>query len=506
MQVDVCIVGSGPAGAILANELAGTGKRIAIVEAGAWHDQAEQTKRLAEGDAAMVAIAKPHLHVPISIRSNTKWTYWQIKKVGGNSRLWGGWTPRGLEHQFKMRSVHGLGVDWPIEYAELEPYYCRAEEELGVSGDVTTPWRSRAYPLPPILRDHAGQLFASACERVGFECETVQVARALEPYKGRDACRYCNVVNCTNCPTSARYKSDIHVKQAVARDVVLLTETTAQRLVLGDHGRIVELQCSMPDRSRKAITADVFVLAGNSVGTARLLLMSGVANRSDAVGRHYMGHPVYDYQAQLKTKVLAARSGYTVVSRHFETGEHLREAAGFRMLFNGADRSPTVHGLRLLEQGLYGTRWKQAFKQRVGNGVKATIVTDCLPRPENRVELDPEHRDYFGDPGLRINYNYSEYEDNGRALGERSMARVLEVLEATEAVESTHDMAHQLGTTRMGTDPATSVVNRNLRAHDVDNLYIVGGSVFPNGLGATNPTLTVAALSLRLAGHLRESS
>lgn len=515
LQVDVCIVGSGPAGAVLAASLAGRGKRIAIVEAGSWQDEAEHARRLATGDAAQLALDHPHLHVPMRLFTPTNWMYWQIRKVGGNSRIWGGWCPRGLENHFRMRSRWGIGEDWPISYDELEPYYGLAEEELGVGGELPAdhpPRRSRPFPLPPLQVDYVGHLFAEACTRLGWSWERVQSARPVVAYRGRDVCRYCNTGNCMNCTTTARYKSDVHLRQALAdRDVTLLTDTCAGRLVVGPSGRVEQLVCHLPDRSQRTIAARTYVIAANAIGTARLLLMSaqerhprGLANGSGAVGRYYMGHPVLEQLAQLRTQVMAQRLPFTISSRHFEDGEHLREGVGFRMMMNGADQSPTVHGLRLVEQGLYGAELKQRWKQLATHGVKASIVADCLPRAENRVELDPEHRDYFGQPGLQMHYSYSEYDQRGRELATRSLARVLEHMGATHVDHATYDMAHQMGTTRMGDDPATSVVNRDLRAHEADNLYISGGSVFPNALGATNPTLTIAALSLRLAHHLKE--
>jgi choline dehydrogenase-like flavoprotein len=431
-----------------------------------------------------------------------------VKKVGGNSLIWGGWCPRALESQFEMKTRLGIGEDWPIGYSELEPFYCRAEQELGVGGvhePGTEPWRSRPYPAPPIERDYIGKLFADACARHGYSCERVQVARSPHPADGRPACHFCNVTNCTGCPTGARYSSEYHVRRALAdRDVTLLTDTSAARLVVGAGGRIEQLGCLLPDRTARTIVAGTYVLAGNAIGNARLLLLSGAANRSGSVGRYYMGHPVHELLAELDRDVMAARSGFTVVSRQFEEGTHLRESAGFRMLVNGADRSPTLHGLRLVEQGLYGSAFKQAWKRATLRGIKAIVITDCLPRAENRIELDPEHRDVLGLPGLAIHYDYGEYEDNGRRLGMQTLRTLLEGFGVKHATESVHDMAHQIGTTRMGTDAAISVVDRDLRAHDIENLYVAGASVFPNALGPTNPTLTIAALSLRLADHLKQ--
>lgn len=174
------------------------------------------------------------------------------------------------------------------------------------------------------------------------------------------------------------------------------------------------------------------------------------------------------------------------------------------MFINGADDSPSMHGLRLVADGHYGAHFKQAFKRLATCGIKATVITELLPRADNRIELDHDNLDYFGRPGLRITYSVGDYEQNGARLGAATMNGILDELGATKTGDSAYDIAHQLGTTRMGLDGATSVVDSQLRAHDVGNLYLVGGSVFPNGLGPTNPTLTIAALALRLAEHLQQ--
>jgi choline dehydrogenase-like flavoprotein len=516
VDVDVCIVGSGPAGALVASQLAPTGKRIAIVEAGTRVDPEEQGRRLDAGtEPFLIADNDPRLHVPIVLHSNTNWKFFQVRKLGGNTRVWAGWCPRGLENQFRVKSTYGVGEDWPITYDELELFYCQAEQELGVAGDPSpTVPRSQPFPLPAVARDYSSEQFARACSILGYTCHTAPIARATQPFRGREVCRYCNLSLCAACTTTARYKSDFHVDEALAhRGVTLLTETNAARLVVDDDGQIRELLCYLPDRSERTVRAGVFILAGNVFGNARLLLHSAEQSGGrafercrKAAGRYFMGHPVYEHHAQLETEVMAARSMSTVVSRHFEDGPHLREAAGFRMFFNASDQTATMHGLRLMTRGVYGTKFKQELRRLAGHGVRATVITDCLPRAENRIALDYEHLDYYGLPGVEFYYAYSDYEENGRRLGGQMMGKILDVLHATKTEEVSYDIAHQLGTTRMGRDPETSVVDADLRLHGIDNVYMAGGSVFPTALGPTNPTLTIAALSLRLANHLRLNS
>ena len=513
LEVDVCIVGSGPAGALVASQLARTGKRIAIVEAGARVDTAEQGRRIDAGSAPfLIADNDPRLHVPIRMLSATSWKYFQIRKVGGNSRIWGGSCPRGLPSQFKPHSTHGVGEDWPISYDDLEPFYCDAEHELGVSGDpdaVPVLPRSRPYPMPPLANDYASEVFARACASLGFSSQTSPMARTTRAYRGRDICQYCNLNMCSCCPNTARYKSDYHVDEAIAHGATLLDETVAASLELGESGRAIALHCYLPDRSPRTIRAGVFVLAGNAFGSARMLLLSRRRDPrfavGDATGRYFMGHPVLEIQARLPMPVLGARNTFTVISRHFEDGPHIRDAAGSRLLFSCSDQSATSHGLQLVSEGRYGKDFKDALRFRAGHGVRATVITDCLPRHDNGLDLDPESLDDFGLPGVQFRYEYTDYEANGRRIGAQAMAQILDALHAEQVGEVSYDLAHQLGTTRMGTDPSTSVVDPTLRVHGVENVYVTGGSVFPTALGPTNPTLTIAALSLRLAKHLRET-
>jgi choline dehydrogenase-like flavoprotein len=511
LDVDVCVVGTGPAGALVAAQLAATGKRVVMVEAGTRIDTAEQGRRVDVGAKPfLLADNDARLHVPLRFLSPTNWKYFQVRRVGGNSRIWGGSSPRGLESQFKPYSTYGVSEDWPISYADLEPFYCDAEDELGVSGDdaAVPPPRSRPFPMPPLAADTSSEIFKRACAALGFSSQTSPMARATRPYRGREVCKHCNLNFCSCCPNKSKYQSDDHVDEAIARGATLLTETVASRLELGDAGRAAALHCYLPDRSTRTIRAGTFVLACNAFGNARILLLSRRADprfpASDATGRYFMGHPVFEHHARLGPRVLGARNSFTVISRHLEEGPHIREAAGVRMLFSCSDQSATMHGLQLAKEGLWGRALKDALRHRTGHGVRATVITDCLPRPENALALDEDTQDYFGQPGLEFRYTYSEYEQAGRRIGNAAMMRILEVLEAQHLGEFAYDMAHQMGTTRMGTDRARSVVDPTLRVHGLENVYIAGGSVFPNALGPTNPTLTIAALSLRLAAHLKE--
>jgi glucose dehydrogenase len=475
---DLCIIGSGVAGGLLAAALAPTGKRIAIVEAGSKYDRAETQRRLAGGGVEPYFVHNDeHLHVPVSVDANFGWVFQQAKKVGGNSLFWGAWAVRPMPNHFAIKTRYGVGQDWPLRYDALEPFYGEAEAELGVAGRDEGPYeppRSKPYPLPAFPISYADEQFARACQGLGFGTQPIPVARTSRAYRGRAVC--CLAAQCWTCPTEAKYSSDVtHVRAAVATpNVTLIDNAFASRLELDEAGKASTLHYRRPDRSEGALRAGTFVVACNAIESARLLLMSaqkghprGLANGSGQVGRNLMVHPSVDLTALANKPLLAARSWPTLFTRHFEDGHERRTRTGFRI-------------------------------------APMPGPSEVLPFETNRVELDPEHPDHFGNPGLRVAIRLSDYERNAWPDAKKALLGIVAGMGAEARPDEPFwgGGGHQMGTLKMGTDKKTSVVDTNLRAHEVPNLYVAGAAVYPSSLGPTNPTLTLAALTLRLARHL----
>jgi glucose dehydrogenase len=512
---DLCIIGSGVAGGLLASELAATGKRIALVEAGTKHDRRETQRRIAAGGAEPYFVHNDErLHVPVSVDTNFGWAFQQAKKVGGNSIFWGAWAVRPVPNHFTSKARYGVGADWPLRYEALEPFYGAAEEELGVAGRDQGPYeppRSKPYPMPAFPISYADEQFARACSALGFGTHPIPVARTSRAYRDRPVC--CLAAQCWTCPTEAKYSSDVtHVRAAAAApNVTLIENAFASRVELDARGRAAVLRYARPDRSEGALTAGAFVVACNAIESARLLLQSaqkghpaGLANGSGQAGRNLMVHPSADVIAFAGKPILAARSWPTLFTRHFEDGEHRRSHAGFR-LAPMPGPPPSAVARDLLERGLFGQELRGALRGGMATVFRLLAEIEMLPSPSNRVELDPEHRDHFGNPGLRVAVKLGDYERGCWQEARKAMAGIVEGMGGKANIGDPFwtGGGHQMGTLKMGTDKKTSVVDPNLRAHEVPNLYVASTAAFPSSLGPTNPTLTLAALTLRLAARLR---
>ncbi|MFN2432974.1 MAG: GMC family oxidoreductase [Gemmatimonadota bacterium] len=510
---DVCIVGAGPAGSVLAARLAQAGLTVTLLEAGPRWSLAER--------AALV---------PLYLRGRNPWEVrgpgWhgytnagetsyklgenRAQGVGGGTLHWEGYTPRLAPEDFRLRSRHGVGEDWPFGYDELEPFYVRAEAELGVAGaaDGGAPPRSAPYPLEPFPHSYADRFYAAACGQLGIAFGHLPQARNSRPYGGRAACAACGT--CFVCPTGAKATTDLtHVEAALATGrTTLLTGTVVQRLLA--RGRRVEgARARMREGEPVEPRAEVFVLAAGAVENARLLLLSrgeghaeGLANSSGLVGRCLMMHPVVDVFGTVPRELFPYRTGFsTGASFHFASPPDRARVGSLLLEFmNNAGPQPAEV---VLGSDRWGEHLEETIRDRFGRTAQVRFLVEQLPHPENAVELDADVADPAGSPVPRLRLALREHERRTMARAEEIGRGILQRMGAQDVGRRDSFAAHQAGTARMGADPHASVVDADLRAHDADNLYVLGSSAFPTA-GAANPTLTIAALALRLGDHLVE--
>src|SRR5262245_5481665 len=304
---DVCIVGAGAAGGIMALELARGGISVAVLESGPRHDfarRAEYVRRyLRQENPWRTPVAGLDRHAT-SGATRIVLEGKRVRAVGGSTLHWEGYALRLHADDFRLRSLHGIADDWPIAYPELEPYYGRAERALGVAGAPDDPWaspRSTPFPLPAFPFSHSDGLLARAGRSLGVALHSLPQARNSVPYGGRSQCRACST--CAVCPTGAKASIDLtHVPAAEATGKArILADSTVLRLETDGAGRVTAAVYAGPDRTQQRVTAGVFVLAAGAVENARLLLLSaspdfpdGLANRSGLVGRFFMSHPSVD--------------------------------------------------------------------------------------------------------------------------------------------------------------------------------------------------------------------
>ncbi|QCC47767.1 GMC family oxidoreductase [Halobellus limi] len=517
-RADVCVVGSGPAGALVAHRLAEQGADVVVLEAGPRFDFADrreqQERHIRPGMDDPWEMGGPRddyttagRHYPLNAA--------RVKGVGGSTLHWQGMVMRLHERDFEMETRHGVGVDWPIDYEDLRPYYADAERALGVAGAMDNPYappREEPYPLSAFPPSYSDSLFAEACERLGIDMHSVPNARNSEPYDGRAPCQgygTCRPV----CPSGAKYTAESHVEKAESAGARVIDHAPVQRLEHDDAGDVVEAAVyATPDGTGHRQTARRFVLACGGVENARLLLLSaseqhpdGLANSSDAVGRFFMDHLFAGAGGRLDERTRQNHVGFITSECHqFYDDEDPIEGTKLEFL-NYAGPSPVIEALHA---ETWGDELLAQLRESYGTHIAMGGLVEQLPEAENRITLDPERRDDHGNPVPHVEWSLSERTKRAVRRANDVQHAILEELgvdiEWTVGPEATGPAYHQMGTTRMGTDPDESVVDAECRTHDLSNLWVVGSSVFPTG-GAMNPTLTIAALSLRAAASLSAS-
>ena len=530
IQADVVIVGSGVAGALLAERLARVGVRVAILEAGPRIDRGEALRRYFAApfktpespytptpEADFPLTTEPGHWYRQSGPDSFKSTY--LKAVGGTTWHWLGTCLRLLPSDLQMQSRYGQGVDWPLGYDDLEPFYLQAEQELGVAGDSTEDLgspRSGAFPLPPIALSYLDKVFRRTVSGTGYEVSATPQARNSTFRDGRPAC--CGSASCIPiCPVQAKYDATVHLARAERLGAALSPSTTATFVAVDAHSRVDGVHFRRPDLSGGIARGRHYVIAAHGIETPRLLLHSrsdrtpdGVANRSGQVGRNLMDHPIQLSRAIAGEPVWPYRGPLSTTGiENLRDGPTRSARSSFRIQIGNAGWSwstgaPVTLAGGLAEAALRGDALRKAVAHRAARHVELAALTEQLPEPENRILLDPQDKDHYGVPLPRIHYAVDTYAQAGltaaRAIHDKIFAR----LDCTEVHHHAEfqGSGHIMGTCRMGGDPASAVVDSELRSHDHDNLHVLGSATFPTA-GTANPTLTIAALSLRLAARLQ---
>jgi choline dehydrogenase-like flavoprotein len=439
---DVCIVGSGPAGAILAWRLASRGVRVVLLEGGA-----NPVTPRSDADRPSVAARNP-------LRYPTEET--RFLGEGGTSNLWGGECPRLQPADFAPSNPSAPpGAPWPISWNELEPFYCQAESELSIAGG----WENRLSP--PRSQDFPVKLDASA----SAECLRSLLGKAGYVAQPGPISRTPRILT-SHLPKLA----------ALAR-VTFLRDVRVTRIIVDQSRAVSRLEARDRSGRPRTIEAHHYVLACGGIETPRLLLRSGLGNDHDQVGRHFMEHLAVDLGTYELPSAPGCASVETALTWQFAE-EFARRGLGtsvFEIILSPADR--------LLNIG---------------------AILEMRPAADNHVQLSASARDAHGEPAAALTIQISDHERNSWKYAADVAGRIGRAFKAKPTQPAHEEFLwchHHMGTCRMGSDPRTSVVNRDLRVHDVDNLYVAGSAVFVTA-GAGSPTLLLTALGVRLADHL----
>lgn len=532
-RTDVCVVGGGIAGGLLAYSLARRGHDVVILEAGPWMNGVDRRDRMEKAlrpehstyDIWDRGIDPERDRFTTSVPSNLGVTinHNRLKAVGGTTLHWAAHVPRMLEKDFNMHSRYGLGADWPIDYGDLQPYYAQAEQEIGVSGGGDNPFvpRDADPPMAAHPPSRTDTLYAEVCRDLGIRTHSNPLAINTEVYDERSQClgfSTCSPV----CPSGAKYTGDIHIRKAIDHGAAVLDRVPVKRIEHDKEGTSVEsVRYVTPDGTEHRQRADQFVLACGGVEAPRLLLLSnspqhpeGLANGSGRVGKHLHFECTVGVDAEIDRPTNQQPIGFlTTVSEEFY--EHDEDQPGsFRLRFRNQDpRSPLSAALGArnpLTEPFRGAPWGDDLLDHMedaseNRSLRIDAQIEMLPHRDNEITLDSSETDTFGNPVPHVSVDIGEHVVRTGSAAVETIKTIFDEMGATITnVEDPTEQKlqyHHKGTTRMGTDPETSVVDPRCRTHDLDNLWVVSSSVFPTG-GAVNPTLTIAALSLYAADHL----
>jgi choline dehydrogenase-like flavoprotein len=520
-RVDVLVIGAGAAGGAVAKRLAERGVRVTCLEQGAWRKPSDYPSSGFDYEAQM---QRPQFSFspnergrpedyPVASAGQDPPDIEMANGVGGTTVHWNAQFLRLHRSDFRVKTLDGIGHDWPLRYEDLAPYYEANEREQGISGlpgDPANPGQS--FPLPPLPVGVAGRIAARGFNRLGWHWWIFGLGFLSRPYDGRPACDF-NAQGWYGCGAAARASTDVtYWPKAIRSGAVLKTRARVREIRVDARGRARGVIYHDGQGRVHEQLARVVVVCANGIGTPRLLLNSrsrqfpnGLANSSGLVGRGLMLHAGRSVRGVFHECLDGyLHSGYAPLysQQFYETDARRGFVRGYTLSVGG---SGGPLGTALGTRVPWGREHHRVMRQRFPHVINATAIGEDLPDDANRVELDGAFKDSDGIPAPRVVYSLSE---NTRKLLEHGASRAREMLRAAGAIE-VHDGApypwtsHFMGTARMGSDPKTSVVNSWNQTHDVPNLFVVDGSSFVTG-GAVGPTPTIGALALRCAEGIWE--
>jgi choline dehydrogenase-like flavoprotein len=433
--------------------------------------------------------------------------------VGGSTVHWAAFTPRLHPSDFRIHTEDGVGVDWPIRYEDLKPYYELMEKEIPVSGPAYFPWGDpHGYPFGPHPVGASGSALMRGCAKLGLRVSAGGPVAILAGSRAdRPHCIYRGFC-IQGCKVGAKQSTLIsHVPDALAHGAEVRAQCMAARIELDHSGRVDGVvYIDSAGRERKQ-HARAVIVCGYSIETPRLLLLSacgryphGLANSSGTVGRYLMaqaGNVVLGRMEELQRQYKAPPA-HALTEEFYETDPRRGFARGFAVQTVGP--LPIAMSRQFVSaKGAWGWGLRQLMMDW-NHWVALGLLGEILPWPDNRVELDAA-TDRHGLPVARVTFNLPESDEKLIEFGKNKVEEILLAAGATEVAQE-HRYAHLVGAARMGNDPRTSVVDKFGRSHDIPNLFICDGSIMPTQ-GSANPGLTVMALAARTADYLiREGS
>jgi choline dehydrogenase-like flavoprotein len=546
---DVCIVGSGAGGGMAAKVLCEAGADCVLLEAGPWwaaeRDGAMFTWYHASPRRGMPTRERPFGEFdgciggwdiegePYTVAEGDRFLWFRARMLGGRTNHWGRISLRFGPWDFKARSRDGQGDDWPIGYEDLRPWYDELDRMVGIFGTSegleNEPDGIFQPPPPPRAFEH---LVKKACERVGIPCIPGRLSVLTRALGDRPACHYCGQCG-RGCATRSNFSSpSVLLPPALATGRLEIRTGAMAREVLTDRAGLATGVSYVDTASgrEEAVRARVVVLAASACETARLLLNSksprhpdGLANSSGCVGRYLTDTTGVSVEGQVPAlEGLPPYNDDGTGSMHvyvpwwldnrkldFPRGYHIEPWGGRDMPGLGL-----LYGIQRIQGGGYGKQLKDDYRRLYGSIVGFSGRGEMLPNPHSYCELDPDVVDRWGIPVLRFHWRWSESELHQARHMQQTMAGLIEAMggrvlgplpgrDRDYGLKVGGEIIHEAGTTRMGADPKTSVLNAWCQAHDCKNLFVADSGPFVSN-AHKNMTWTILALSMRTSAHIAE--
>lgn len=536
---DAVIIGSGAAGGTAAWVLVNAGLNVAMLETGplrkdkvdfAYHDPFpyEDEYRGLKTETPRSEVFKqkysmygPTKDEPYTTPEKTPYEWMRARNVGGRTMFWGRFANRFNEADFKMRSRDGQGLDWPIEYKDIAPYYDKAEQFMGVCG------QKENHPdlpdsdnfLPPVNLKCSDWAIKRAAKKVGIPSINVRRAMLTKAYNGYAKCHFCGACD-DGCETHSFYNSAfrqvVPLMKKFPKTFTIIPNAMAHKVNTGKSG--LASGVSYIDKTTgkdREIKARMVVVACGTLESTRLMLQSGIANSSGLIGKNFIEHLDVDAQAYFPELFWQPREvGDGIGSSHivipwfgyFRPDEKRDFVRGFQIEPSSRIRmKPEKNPKRIAG---FGSDFKKEVRKMTGARVVLASHGEMLPAANKFVELDPAVKDKWGIPALKIHHPWNA---NDMAMFKYIRRSYEEIFAAAKAVDiqlpkepsiAGHSI-HEMGTIHMGSDAKTSVLNQFNQSWDVKNLFVMDAAAFASGTHK-NPTLTIMALSWRASEYILE--
>jgi choline dehydrogenase-like flavoprotein len=534
---DVVIVGSGAAGGTAAWVLVQAGLKVAMLDSGPWRIHLEDfpyhdtfpyedpyrgfkhSIDKSEEFAKKYSIQGSSKDEPYTTPEKMPYDWFRARNVGGRTMFWGRFANRFNETDFHMRQIDGQGLDWPIEYKDIAPYYDKAEIFMGVCGakENHPDLPDSDHFLPPVAFKCSDVAIKKAAEKIGVRAIRVRRAMLTKSYNGYAACHYCN--GCDNgCETHSFYNSAFRqidpLMKKYPKTFTLIPNAMAHKINVNAKGLASGVNYIDKSTGReREVKARAVVVACGTLESTRLLLLSGIANSSGMIGRNFIEHLDVGAQAYFPELFFLDREeGDGIGGSHivipwfgyFRQNEKRDFVRGFQIEPSSRIRMRPDKNAKNIRG--FGSEFKKEVRKWTGARVVLASHGEMLPSPKKFVELDPTVKDKWGIPVLKIHHPWEENDINMYKYIRRTYEEVFAAAKAVdirlpEEPDKPGHSIHEMGTAHMGNDPKTSVLNKFNQFWDLKNLFVMDAAAFASGTHK-NPTLTIMALSWRASEYM----